>query len=109
MAALARQKRLQASLGLPRCPALFVRAANDAEIAEIALPLVRGRWKKWTRDGVPNRLSNLSGRSAPTFIERNHVLREAADRRTEIKSSRCNLGFTGEQLFRGESIEQRLE
>ena len=59
---------------LPRCPALFVGAANDAEIAEIALPLVRRRWKKWTGDGVSNRLSNLSGRSAPTFIERDHVL-----------------------------------
>ena len=94
---------------LPRCPALFVGAANDAEITEIALPLVRGRWKKWTGDGVPNRLSNLSGRSASTFIERDHVLGEAADRRTEIKPSRCNLGLAGEQLFRGESIEQRLE
>lgn len=86
-----------------------VGAANDAEIAEIALPLFRGRWKKWTRDGVPNRLSNLSGSSASTFIERDHVLGEAADRRTEIKPPRRNLGLTGEQLFRGESIKQRLE
>ena len=52
---------------LPRRPALFVGAANDAEIAEIALALVRGRWKKWTGDGVPNRLSNLNGRSASHF------------------------------------------
>jgi hypothetical protein len=73
------------------------------------LPLVRGRWKKRTGDGVPNRLSNLSGRRPSTFIERDHVLGEAADRCTEIKSSRCNLGLVAEQLFRGESIEQRLE
>ena len=70
------------------------------------MPLVRRRWKKGTGDGVANRLSNLSGRSASTFIERNNVLGEAADRRAEIKSSSRNLGLPGEQLFRGESIKQ---
>ena len=94
---------------LSRCPALFVGAANDAEITEITLPLVRGRGKKWTGDSVPNRLSDLNGRSASIFIERDHVRGEPADRRTEIKPTRRNLGFAGKQLFRSESIEQRLE
>ena len=73
------------------------------------MPLVWVRWKKWTGDGVPNRLSNLSGRSASTFIEGDNVPREAADRRTEIKPSLRNLGLVAKQLFRGECIKQRLE
>jgi hypothetical protein len=51
----------------------------------------------------------LNGLSASIFVERDHLLGETAGRRTEIKPSRRNLGFAGEQLFRGESIEQRLE
>ena len=40
------QKRLKKPLRLSGCPALFVGTANDAEITEIALSLVRRRGKK---------------------------------------------------------------
>ena len=73
------------------------------------MPLVWGRWKKWADDGVPDRLSNFSGRSASTFIERDHVLGEAADRRTEIEAPSRNFGLPREKLFRGESVKQGLE
>lgn len=96
-------------LRFPRRPSLFIGAADGAEVAEIALPLVRIGWKKGTGHGVANRLSNLSGRSASTFIEGDNVPREAADGRTEIKPSLRNLGLVAKQLFRGECIKQRLE
>ncbi len=103
------QKPLQISPRFPRRPPLFVGAADGAEVTEIALPLVRRGWKKGTGHGVANRLSNLSGCSASTFIERNNALGEAADRRTEIEAPSRNLGLSGEQLFRGESVKQGLE
>ena len=74
MAALARPEAARCSPEASALPDVLVGAADNAEITEIALPLVRGRWKKWTDDGIPNRLSNFTGRGASTFIQRDQAL-----------------------------------
>jgi hypothetical protein len=73
-----RKKRFQPILRFTRGPALFVGPANNAKVAEVALPPVWGGGKKRTSERVSNRPSNLNGRGARALVERNRVFDEAA-------------------------------